>query len=154
MELYVDSVYTATSLSAPFTFAWNTQGLSGSHTLVAKADDGSGDTGTSAGDTVTVLAPATTPSTVTPHTTPPTVAIVSVVMGSKSFATVSPSDTGDAVTRVELYADGALAATDTVSPWRFKLNTRSWRLGQHALQTKAYDAAGNVGVSGLVIVTK
>jgi Big-like domain-containing protein len=134
-------------------FAWNTQGLSGSHTLVAKAYDSAGDTGVLAGDTVTVLAPATTPSTVTPDTTPPTVAIVSAVLGSTSLAvTVSASDRSDAVVRVELYADGALAATDTVSPWTFKLNTRSWKLGQHTLQARAYDAAGNVGVSALMTV--
>jgi hypothetical protein len=36
VDFYVDGVYYFTDTMAPYTFAWNTRGLSGSHTLLAK----------------------------------------------------------------------------------------------------------------------
>ena len=46
------------------------------------------------------------------------------------------------VTRVELFGDGSLAGTDTSSPYEFGWNTTTVANGGHALQTRAYDAAG------------
>ncbi|RJG11804.1 Ig-like domain-containing protein, partial [Massilia cavernae] len=47
------------------------------------------------------------------------------------------------VTRVELYAGGALVATDTASPYSFSWDTASRADGLTSLVAKAYDAAGN-----------
>jgi hypothetical protein len=99
--------------------------------------------------TVTVTPPA--------DTNPPT-ALITSPYGGKVSGTITvivgvSDDVG--VVKVELYVDGKLASTDTASPWSFSLNTNKWKSGtSHTLLAKAYDAAGNVGVSGIVAVTK
>src|SRR6185436_2803237 len=49
--------------------------------------------------------------------------------------------------------DGSLAGTDTTSPYAIAWNTTTSSNGSHSLQTRAYDAAGNVGSSAGVGVT-
>jgi len=66
--------------------------------------------------------------------------------------TASASD-NVGVTRVEFWLDGALAATDTSSPYSWSWNTTTATNGSHSLQSKAYDAANNVGTSTTVSVT-
>jgi len=51
------------------------------------------------------------------------------------------------VKKVEFYVDGALTASSTASPFTIKWNTRRVANGAHTLQSKAYDAAGNMGTS-------
>ena len=58
------------------------------------------------------------------------------------------------MTRVELYLDGALATSSTSSAPMFNLNTKAWAKGAHTLQSVAFDAAGNAGMSALLSVTK
>jgi subtilisin family serine protease len=89
-------------------------------------------------------------------TTPPTTSITSPANG----ATVSGSVTVSAnasdnvgVSRVELYADGSLVGSDTSSPYAVAWNTAAVSNGGHSLQTRAYDASGNVGSSSAVSVT-
>jgi subtilisin family serine protease len=88
--------------------------------------------------------------------TPPTTSITSPANGATVSGTVtvsaSASDAGG-VTRVEVYADGGLVGSDTTAPYQVAWNTASVANGNHALQTRAYDAAGNVGSSALVSVT-
>jgi subtilisin family serine protease len=89
-------------------------------------------------------------------TTPPTTSITSPANGSTVSGTVTvQASASDAVgvTRVELYVDGSLAGTDTSSPYSFSWNTTGVANGSHGLQTRAYDAAGNVGSSTVVNVT-
>ena len=57
------------------------------------------------------------------------------------------------MTKVELYVDGTLSATDTSAPYTFGLNTTALANGAHVLSAKAYDAAGNIGTSAPVSVT-
>jgi hypothetical protein len=66
--------------------------------------------------------------------------------------TASSSDTVG-VTKVEFYKDGALASTDTSSPYVWSWNTASSTNGSHTLQAKAYDATGNVGSSTVRTIT-
>ncbi len=89
-------------------------------------------------------------------TTPPTTSITSPANGVTVSGTVTVSanasdDVG--VSRVELFVDGSLAGTDTSSPYGIAWNTTTASNGGHSLQTRAYDAAGNVGSSALVNVT-
>jgi hypothetical protein len=89
-------------------------------------------------------------------TTPPTTSITSPASGATVSGTVTVSaDAADAVgvSRVEFYADGALIGTDTSSPYAASWNTTTATNGGHGLQSKAYDAAGNVGSSLAVNVT-
>jgi subtilisin family serine protease len=89
-------------------------------------------------------------------TTPPTTSITSPANGATVSGTVTVSanaSDGVGVTRVELYVDGSLTGTDTSSPYLFAWNTATVSNGGHSLQTRAYDAAGNVGTSAAVNVT-
>ncbi len=58
-----------------------------------------------------------------------------------------------AVTKLELYIDDSLSATDIAAPYVFNWNTASLTNGSHSLTTKAYDAAGHVTTSAAVPVT-
>jgi subtilisin family serine protease len=89
-------------------------------------------------------------------TTPPTTSITSPSTGATVSGTVTVSanaSDGVGVTRVELYVDGSVSGTDTSSPYSFMWNTATVSNGGHSLQTRAYDAAGNVGTSAAVNVT-
>src|SRR5439155_3320096 len=57
------------------------------------------------------------------------------------------------VTRVEFYLDAALQSSDTTAPYSWSWNTTTASNGAHALTSKAYDAAANVGTSTAVNVT-
>lgn len=90
-------------------------------------------------------------------TLPPTISIMSpgsgaAVSGTVTVKVAATDDVG--VMKGELYVDGALVGTSTSAPFNFKWNTRKARAGQHSLHSKAYDAAGNVGTSSPVTVTK
>jgi len=96
--------------------------------------------------------PSPSPTT---DVTPPTTAITSPATGATVTGTVtvaaSASDNTD-VTRVEFLLDGSLVAAPTSSPYAFTWGTTTAINGNHTLQSKAYDAAGNVGLSSVVSV--
>jgi subtilisin family serine protease len=83
-------------------------------------------------------------------TIPPSTAIASPVNGGTVAGMVGVSVIATdnvAVMKVELYVDGALYGTSVNSPFTIKWNTRKAAKGPHSIQSKAYDAAGNVGTS-------
>jgi hypothetical protein len=91
-----------------------------------------------------------------PDTTPPTTAITAPTNGATVSGTVSVTASASdnvGVTRVEIYVDSALKATLTSSPYAWSWNTTTAANGAHAIVSKAYDAAGNVGTSATVTVT-
>jgi hypothetical protein len=57
------------------------------------------------------------------------------------------------VTQVQFYLNGVLQSTDTTSPYSWSWNTASVGNGSHTLQSRASDAAGNIGTSSNVTVT-
>ncbi len=82
-------------------------------------------------------------------TTPPTVSVAeSGSTGTITFNATATDNVG--VTKVEFYVDGALAGTDTASPYTLTLDSATLANGGHSLTAKAYDAAGNVGSSSAV----
>ncbi len=92
-----------------------------------------------------------------PDTVSPTISIVSpkagsVVSGILSVKVQAADNVG--VKKVELYVDEKLTATSSAAPFTTKWNTKKASNGQHTLQTKAYDAAGNVGASSAVAVNR
>jgi len=147
VSLKVDGASLGSDTVAPYGFSWNTSSLSnGQHTLMATASDAVGNT-SSASISVTVSNFS--------DTTPPTVTLTSPVMGGTLTGSVSILvNTADAVgvTRVDLYVDGRVTSTSTSSPFTNKWNTRKVTAGAHIIQCKAYDAAGNVGLSNSVTV--
>jgi thermitase len=58
------------------------------------------------------------------------------------------------VVRVDLYVDGVLYGSSASSPFTIKWSTRKAASGAHTLQSRAYDAAGNVGASSTLTVYK
>ncbi len=88
-------------------------------------------------------------------TTPPTTAITSPTNGATVSGTTTVSATASdsvGVVRVELWVDSGLIGSDSTSPYQIAWNTTSVENGSHVLQTKAVDAAGNVGTSAGVTV--
>ena len=135
----------------PASFAWDTfASANGTHTLHAIGYDGAGNSGLSADVSVNV-------QNVAADTIAPTAQITSpaegtVVGRTQKIYAVASDNIG--VTRVELYLDGALAASSTSSLPMFNLNTKTWAKGAHTLQALAFDAAGNAGASAIVNVSK
>ncbi|MBD0369727.1 MAG: S8 family serine peptidase [Pyrinomonadaceae bacterium] len=147
VELYQDNALVGSTSSGPYTINWNTDATTnGSHTLVSKAYDASGNSATSAPVTVTVNHDSIAPTTsITSPTNGQTVT---------GLVTVQASATDNVgVTRVELYQDNALIGTDTSAPYAFSWDTDAITNGSHTLMSKAYDASGNVGSSATVTVT-
>ncbi|WP_426106876.1 CehA/McbA family metallohydrolase [Massilia sp. TSP1-1-2] len=54
------------------------------------------------------------------------------------------------VTMVEFYVDNVLKASSNVAPYSASINSTTLANGSHSLVARAYDAAGNVGVSTAV----
>jgi len=87
-------------------------------------------------------------SPTTSITSPPA---ASTVSGTAPVA-ASASD-NVAVTSVQLLVDGAVVGTAASTPYNFSWNTAALTNGSHTLQTKAFDAAGNAGLSAPVTVS-
>ena len=89
-------------------------------------------------------------------TTAPVVSITSPVNNSTAAGAVSVTANASdnvGVTRVEFYLNGVLQTTVTSAPFNFTWNTASVSNGSYSLSAKAYDAAGNAGLSPAVSVT-
>ena len=148
VEFYVDGNLVFTKNGTPWEYKWSTQSLVAlsSHTIVAKAYDGSGNVGTSG--TVTVIIK---------DKIAPTVAILSPLNNSQIPDTVLVQVTATdniGVTKVDFYIDGSLSFTKTSSPWEYKwIASNLVPLSSHTIIARAYDAAGNIGTSATVNVT-
>jgi hypothetical protein len=144
VDLFVNEMVQGSALSAPYSWAWDTTGVgNGEHTLRAVAV---GTDGASIEASIGVLVANPAPVADTADTVPPSVAITTVVV-HKNRLTVAVSATDDVgVVKVELYADGQLQGELVSAPYTFRLNRRKLA-GISSLQARAYDLAGNVGVS-------
>jgi len=88
---------------------------------------------------------------------PPSVNITSPQAGQKVGGSTSIQVSANDNVRVvknELYVDGILVATSSTAPFTTKWNSRKATTGAHELQCKAYDAAGNSGLSSAVLIYK
>lgn len=89
-------------------------------------------------------------------TTPPAVTLLEPAAGATvSGTTPVRANASDnvGVTRVDLWVDGALAASDGSAPYEFAWNTSAETDGAHTLQVRAHDASGNTGSSATHTVT-
>lgn len=85
----------------------------------------------------------------------PTVAVnspvdMSTVSNLVIIDSTSTDDTG--IVRAELWVDGALYHTEYTAPFTMAWPSMLFSNGDHTLQIKSYDVAGNVGVSSVVNV--
>ena len=150
VEWYLDGALAASSTNPSPAFSWDTTAsTNGPHALKAKAYDAAGNTGTSSSVSVTIQNPA-------PDTTRPSVTVTAPLDGTtvSGMITVNVNASDNVgVTKVEWYLDGLLAGSTATVPASFSWKTTGATNGTHKVQAKAYDAAGNVGVSSLVTVT-
>jgi hypothetical protein len=146
VEFYVDGVIKGTDTTSPYGMSLDSATLSnGSHALVAKAYDPSGNVGTSTGVAFTIS------NTTTDTTAPIVSATESGTSGIITFAATASDASG--VAKVEFYVDGALQGTDTTSPYGLAVNSTLLANASHTLVAKAYDPAGNIGTSTGVAFT-
>lgn len=136
----------ATATSSPFDYTFTPS--AGNHTYYVYVTLNNGDRLWSA--------PIWINQGATPDTTPPTTSITAPANGATvsgtTTVTASASD-NVGVTKVEFYLDNVLQSTSTTSPYSWSWNTTTSANGSHSLNSKAYDAAGNVGTSATVTVT-
>ncbi len=147
----IDGTALGTVSESPYTISWDSLTVAnGSHVLMATAVDMAGNTA-SVGLSFTVsniidLSPA--------------VAITSPANGSRIAAntktvTVNVSATDEnSVVKVELYVDGKLIDASKKGPYSFRWDVKKLADGAHTLVSRAYDKAGNCGVSASVTVYK
>ncbi|MGE5639334.1 MAG: Ig-like domain-containing protein [Clostridia bacterium] len=115
-----------------------TKFANGSHTLRANAYDTSGNVKS---DVISI----NIQNTATTTNTPPTVSMTSpangaTVSGTVSYAATASDNVG--VSKVEFYVDGALAVTDTSTPYSGSVDTTKIANGTHTIKAIAYDGAG------------
>jgi subtilisin family serine protease len=142
VDLLVNGTLLASDTTTPYGFSWDSTGLGGGATLVARAYDAAGNSGTS--QTVTVTVGAAPP--VTPDTIPPTVTISkpsngSTVKGVIAIAATATDNVG--VASFSLYVDGTVKVTGNVASISYQWNTRKAASGAHTISAVAKDAAGN-----------
>lgn len=138
--------------ASPYQVFLNTLAMTtGTHTLGAIAKNGAGDTASASTITISVVRPLNDITPPSAYITSP--ATSSTVTGSINVGVNAADNVG--VTKVELYVDNVLttSSTSTSSPYRFSLNTGTLSTSSHTLAAKAYDAAGNTGTTGNVLIT-
>jgi len=149
VTISIDGVPMITDTTAPFSFTWFTTAVpNGGHTITAVASDAAGNATMA---TLSVIVDNVV------DTTLPTVSIISPTDGTKISTNVSVKVNATdnlTVKKVELYVDGLLQGVSTTAPFTTKWNSGKSSKGAHALQCKAYDAAGNIGSSPVVTVNK
>jgi YVTN family beta-propeller protein len=128
---------------AEMTFTPSANLAEGQHTIVATAADGAGNVATLSGS-------------FTVDTVPPSAAQITgvsdgqVVKGSIPLS-ITATDSGSGVARIDVFADGNLLASLRSPTFQFTLDTTSLAEGPHALTAHAVDAAGNLGPFGQAV---
>jgi len=92
-----------------------------------------------------------TTSPITSVTSPQNGASIS---GLKSVIVSVASSDNKAVTKAELYINGKLTASSSTGSFSYTWNTSRLQTGTYQLQSKAYDADGNIGLSLVVSVKR
>jgi len=150
IEYYDNGALLTANNVAPYSYNWNTtSAINGNHILTAKAYDNAGNVGQSSSVSVSV-------NNSVADSIKPTVSLTAPANGATVSGTASVSASAAdniGVTKVEFYRNGALQSTDTASPYSFSWNTASVANGAYTLSAKAYDAAGNAGLSANASVT-
>jgi hypothetical protein len=140
VEFYVDNILNGKDETSPYSITMDSKILSNtSHTLVAKAYDAAGNVGTSIPVTFIVNNPDV-------EREPPVISVSeSGASGTITFNAIASDNIG--VIKVEFYVDNILKGTDTAAPFSMNLDSQTLAEGSHTLVGKAYDAAGNIGIS-------
>lgn len=173
VEVYLDNNLFCSDISSPYLCYWDTRNSSnGSHTLVVKAYDGTGNIGVSSPVSVTIsntnVTPTPSPSsgiqggpTPTPNVdkTPPAVSITSPFNGAavarNTFVIVSANATDNiAVSKVEFYVNNSLTCTDTALAYTCSWKVPSAKGKSYTIQARATDASNNSSTSTINVTSK
>ena len=132
--------------TAPYNFTVPAGLASGNHTVTATAVDN----GSPALSTTSAAVPFTVGSTNTPPQVTATSPTANQNFASGVAVTLSAtaSDPGGSVQRCEFLVDGAIAATDTTSPYSFSLTGLA--NGTHTFQVRCFDSAGASTTTALI----
>jgi hypothetical protein len=98
------------------------------------------------------MASATTTPPILSDTTAPTARLFLTTKNIKPgqiVPIIAWADDNVGITNVEIYIDNTLKVSSSSTLQLFRWNTTGLAAGQHTLQVKAYDAAGNVGSSSI-----
>lgn len=76
------------------------------------------------------------------------------IAGLKSVLVTVVSSDNQAVTKAELYLNGRLTASSASGSFTYTWNTSTLKSGTYQLQSRAYDADGNIGSSAVVSVRR
>jgi subtilisin family serine protease len=146
VEFYDGATKLSTDSAAPYSFAWSTTNKpNGPRTLTARAYDAVGNIGVAERTVI-----------IDNDTTAPAVTLTAPAEGATLTGTVTFTATASdnkAVTRVAFFVGTTQVGSDSTAPYSYNYVTRSLPNGAKVLTAKAYDAAGNVGVSEAVNVT-
>jgi hypothetical protein len=75
------------------------------------------------------------------------------IVARRSTITLTASASDNiGVSRVEFWVNNTLKCTDTTTPYSCAWSVPGGKTSTFSIQSKAYDAAGNVGVSSIVSV--
>ena len=134
--------------TATWSFALDTAAVpSGSHTISARATDGSGN--------AAVASVSVNVKNTTADTSPPAVAVVAPANGAVVSGTISVSGTAfDNVklARVDVAVDGgAFQSATGTSSWGFSLNTGAYADGGHTIVARATDSSGNTSAASVSV---
>jgi Bacterial Ig domain len=151
VEIYIDGVLKVTDTASPYSYTWNTTGVTeGAHVFTAKAYD-----------TYNNATTSTAVNTSVKDSIAPTVSVTAPAANANLAGTIPVTATaadntgGKGLTKVEFYIDNVLKSTVTASPYTFSLDTKTLTDATHAIVAKAYDASvtPNIGTSATVTVT-
>jgi thermitase len=153
-EILLGSTVVAAQNADWVDYTWDTRSYAdGRYTVSVRARDAAGNVGT-ASRTVDV---ANSVAAAPVDTLAPTVAITSPASGAKlannTRVSISSSD-NVGVVRTEFYVNGNLHGSSSSANPTFTWNTARIARGTYHLSARAYDAAGNVGLSPIVTVSK
>ena len=147
VSLAVAGATLGTASTAPYTFTWDTtKYANGAYTLTATARDLAANQ-SQASISVTV---SNTKDTVAPAVWITSPAAGATVAGNIAVSVTATDNVG--VVKAELCVDGSTVGTSATAPFSIRWNAKKQGKGTHTLQVKAYDTAGNVGVSQSVTV--
>lgn len=146
VQFFVNGLQSAESATVPYAFAWDTTTLSrGDYDISVRAIDAAGNQQASEKFTVSVAG----------DTVAPTVSLSAPANGatvSGSLVVSANAHDNVNVAKVEIYLDDILVASSAQSSTNYAWDTAPLSNGSHILSAKAYDAAGNVGLSANVAV--
>src|SRR5271155_1304168 len=139
--------------AAPYSLPWDTTAsTNGNHTVAAVATDTSGNSATSAVESITVSNAQSSPPPAGPTVSITSPANNSTVNGTVTVSAAASDSAG--IASVQLQVDGAdVGAALTTAPYNFSWNTTSVSNASHTLTAVATDTGENSATSAVVKVT-